>query len=268
MYKIREFSRLGMVSPKALRLYDEMRLLSPARIDPITGYRYYDISQLPRLNRIIALKDLGFRLDQIGDILGKGLTVDQLRGMFLMKQAELQQQIADASERLTRVEVRLDQIEQEGHLPVYEVVLKKVQPLEVISLRGLVADPSAQWILWQELFHELEERNIHFTGPGISVYHDVMYGQQEWDIEVCVEIGDRFSGSDRFKKSILPAVERMACCVYHGKPEGIPQAYQALLGWIEANDYHITGPGRDVGWQTAPDTVIEAQFPVEPNISQ
>jgi DNA-binding transcriptional MerR regulator len=65
MIKIGDFSKLSQATVKALRLYDEMGLLKPARVDNFTGYRYYSADQLPRLNRILALKDLGFSLEQI-----------------------------------------------------------------------------------------------------------------------------------------------------------------------------------------------------------
>ncbi len=65
MMKIGDFSKLSRVSIKALRYYDEMGLLKPIEIDRFTGYRYYSASQLSSLNRIIALKDMGFSLEQI-----------------------------------------------------------------------------------------------------------------------------------------------------------------------------------------------------------
>ena len=60
MFKIGDFSKLSRVSVKTLRYYDELGLLKPANVDDFTGYRYYVIDQMPRLNRILALKDLGF----------------------------------------------------------------------------------------------------------------------------------------------------------------------------------------------------------------
>jgi DNA-binding transcriptional MerR regulator len=92
MFKISDFSRLCRLSVKALRYYDELGLLKPAQIDRFTGYRYYSIDQLPRLNRILALKDLGLSLEQIGGLLDSGLSPDQLRGMLKLKRAKLQQQ--------------------------------------------------------------------------------------------------------------------------------------------------------------------------------
>ena len=67
MFKIGEFSKLSRVSVKALRHYDDMGLLRPAQVDRFTSYRYYALEQLPRLHRILGLKELGFSLEQIGD---------------------------------------------------------------------------------------------------------------------------------------------------------------------------------------------------------
>ena len=60
MIRIGDFARIGQVSIVTLRHYDEIDLLKPIAVDSVTSYRYYSVSQLPRLNRILALKDLGF----------------------------------------------------------------------------------------------------------------------------------------------------------------------------------------------------------------
>lgn len=114
MIKIGDFSKLSMVSIKTLRYYDEMGLLKPVNADQFTGYRYYSASQLPRLNRILALKDLGFSLEQIAQVLNEGVSLEQLRGMLRLKRAELQQHISNEQERLTRIEARLNEMTMEG----------------------------------------------------------------------------------------------------------------------------------------------------------
>lgn len=69
MFSIGDFARHGRVSVRMLRHYDTIGLLRPDRVDAATGYRYYEGGQLARLNRIVALKDLGFTLEQVGRIL-------------------------------------------------------------------------------------------------------------------------------------------------------------------------------------------------------
>src|SRR5689334_20706419 len=135
MFKIGDFSRLSrLVSVRALRYYEEVGLLKPVRVDRYTGYRYYSVSQLPRLNRILALKDLGFSLEQVEAVL-TSLSLDQLRGMLILKRAEVEQQVAQEQDRLARIAARLKQIEEENTMPNYEVVLKTVSPLLVAARR-------------------------------------------------------------------------------------------------------------------------------------
>ena len=139
MIRIGDFSRLSRVSIKTLRYYDEMELFKPIEVDRFTGYRYYSVSQLPRLNRILALRDLGLSLEQIAQVLDEGVSPEQLRGMLRMKRVELQQHIADEQERLARVEARLNIIELEDTMPDYDVVIKQIEPQLVAGVRDTLA---------------------------------------------------------------------------------------------------------------------------------
>src|SRR3712207_5989503 len=139
MLKIGHFAKLGQVSVKTLRWYDELGLLKPAQIDRANGYRYYSVEQLPRLHRILALKGLGLSLEQIAMLLEHDLPAGQLRGMLRLKQAELQQRIAEEQHRLLHVEARLRQIEDEAVSYDYDVVVKSVEPALVASIRAVVA---------------------------------------------------------------------------------------------------------------------------------
>src|ERR1700676_1036889 len=73
MYTIGAFARLGGVTVGMLRHYDGLGLFMPSQVDPVTGHRYYEATQLPRLNRLVALKDLGFTLEQVGQLLDEGI---------------------------------------------------------------------------------------------------------------------------------------------------------------------------------------------------
>ncbi|MCB0148878.1 MAG: MerR family transcriptional regulator, partial [Caldilineaceae bacterium] len=133
MFKIGDFSRLAQVSVRMLRHYDKLGLLTPSHIDRFTGYRYYTIDQLARLNRILALNGLGLTLQEIADLLGDGseVPVDQLRGMLVLRRKELERELADKRWQLASVEARLQQIEQENDPDPYEVIVKSLEPLPV-----------------------------------------------------------------------------------------------------------------------------------------
>src|SRR5512134_2583878 len=102
MIRIGDFSRLSRVSIKTLRFYDEMGLLKPVSVDRFTGYRYYEFDQLPRLYRILAFKDLGFSLEEIGCLLEEELSAEQMRGMLKLRQMEIRQRVEEEAARLER----------------------------------------------------------------------------------------------------------------------------------------------------------------------
>ena len=176
MFRIGDFSRLSLVSVKALRYYDELGLLKPARVDEFTGYRYYSASQLTRLNRVLALKDMGLSLEQIALLLDKEPTPDQIRGMLRLKQVELQQQLVEGQARLTRIEAWLQAFEQEVTMPTYDVILKKVAPLKVAQVRGVTPDMEQIGPTLDRLFDQVMEyigqHGATCVGPGITLYYD------------------------------------------------------------------------------------------------
>ena len=271
MIRIGDFSKLSRVSVKTLRFYDEMGLLKPIEVDRFTGYRYYEFDQLSRLYRILALKDLGFSLEEIGHLLEGDLSTEQMRGMLKLRQAEIRQRVEEEAERLERVEHWLREIEQENSMSKYDVVIKKIEPIKVASVRGVVPTPPDQRSLWDELIAYLEKQKAHMIGPPMALYHDPDFKERDWDIEVCMPIIDDMAASKSVKVYNLPGSEKMACVVHNGPFSTIGEAYDALAKWIDQNGYHIVGPGRELnlrlpdkpGDQNDPNTVNEIQFPVE-----
>ncbi|GHO58362.1 MerR family transcriptional regulator [Ktedonobacter robiniae] len=140
MLKIGDFSKLSLVTIKTLRHYDEIGLLKPAQVDASTGYRYYSTSQLTRLNRIKALKDMGLDLQQIAQLLKQEMTPEQIQGMLRLKQVELHQQIEEGQARLARVEAWLRAFEQETVMLATDAELKQVAPLQVAQVNFVLAD--------------------------------------------------------------------------------------------------------------------------------
>jgi effector-binding domain-containing protein len=268
MLKIGDFSKLGQVTVKALRLYDQMGLIKPFHVDDFTGYRYYSAEQLPRLNRILAFKDLGFSLEQITKLLDENLASAEIRGMLRLKQGELQRLVEEEMARLLRVEARIKQIEQENNMPNYEVVVKKVEPIKVASIRDIIPSyPSVSW-LCDSLIEYLNQHGVvpndYFTG----IWHDPGYKESDVDAEFAISIESEIPSSDRVQVYELPGYEKIACAVHHGSYKTIIQAYTALLSWIEANGYKVIGANREVyivGGNNQEDEsyVTELQFPVD-----
>ena len=143
MLNIGEFARLGQVSPRMLRHYDRIGLLVPDRVDPDSGYRSYGVSQLGRLHRLRALKDLGFTLEQIGPLLDREAPVEELRGMLELRQAQIEQALVEDRGRLRRVEAHLRAIEGSAAVNTQDIVIKHTQPLRVAEATGTAANDIA-----------------------------------------------------------------------------------------------------------------------------
>ncbi len=268
MFKIREFSQLGQVSVKTLRYYDQIGLLKPAQIDPCTGYRYYTTAQLFRLNRILAFKELGFTLEQIVQLLDEQISSEQIRGMFRLKQAEIQALIESEQCRLTRLEGRLRQIEcEQGSLPPHDVVLKSVEPQMVVSIRDQTS-PAALPLLLEELDQYLKRYSVvaSTTLPYLVLWHGCEECDDATDLEVARPIAQSIPESERVHVQTLPAHQTMASILHPCQMSSMCNASIALADWIETNRYQIVGnqPRREV-YLTQEDgdlPIAEVQIPV------
>ena len=269
MFKIGDFSRLTFVTVKALRYYDEIGLLKPVKVDRFTGYRYYSVEQLPRLNYIVALKDLGLSLDEVALLIKDSLTPAQMRDIFILKKAELAQRVAEEQGRLDRVEKLLMRIEKEGTMPDYQVTIKKLEPMLVASVRDTLPTYADCGPLFGEVFKYLAKKFVFKpAGPAMMLMHDAEYKERDVDVEIAVPVNKKVKESDRVKCYELPAVD-VACTVHKGSYDTVSGAYNAIMSWCEANGYELNSPCREV-YFTNPgnikdpsQNITEVQFPVK-----
>lgn len=276
MLKIGEFSRLVQVPVATLRYYDQIGLLKPLEVDRFTGYRFYSASQLPRLHRILALKGLGFSLDQIALALDEGVTTEQMRGMLRLRHAQISQQLAEAQSQLLEVETRLHQIEHEDHVPEYDVILKQVEPLLVASVRTILPNHNAVGSLFGEVYEAIRPYvdkalapNPELGGQTLVLCYDTEFKEQDVDGAAAFMLRCRIPQSGRVQVYELPATT-MASTVHHGSYATIGTAHEAVLHWIEANGYRIVGPDRELNLYHAQPIrlddasyITEIQYPVE-----
>jgi len=262
MFKIGEFSKLSHVTVKTIRYYDQIGLLEPARVDPNTGYRYYSARQLPRLNRILALKGLGLSLEQIRELLDEELPPDQIRGMLRLKELEIRDHIQKEQNRLNRVEQVLRQIEKEEQMPAQQVSVKSVPALRVCSLRDTIPTYSAVGELFEEMFAFLGKNRLQPAGPPVGLYHDPEYQEQDPDVEIAVPVSGSGADSSRIEFRKLPAVDEMACTFHEGGYGTIGAAYSGLMEWIEDSGCQIAGPVREV-YLRGPESGEEASYLTE-----
>ncbi|WP_405463041.1 MerR family transcriptional regulator [Streptomyces jietaisiensis] len=270
MFTIGDFARHGRVSVRMLRHYDATGLLRPAHVDPASGYRHYTAAQLTRLNRIIALKDLGFTLRQVRDIVDEKVGAEELRGMLRLRRAELETAVSAARARLVQVEARLRAIESEGHMPTNDVVLKEVPALRVAELTSTAAGFGPADIgpvitpLYEELFRRLEAAGVTPTGPGVAYYEDAPDGEGRITVHAAVQVSAPLQDGE-FRVLDLPPLDKAATIVHRGSMDDVLSTAQVLARWTDAHGYRPTGYPREISLECPPEReawVTELQAPV------
>lgn len=270
MFKIGDFSKLSRVPVKTLRYYDEIGLLKPVGVDRFTRYRYYSPDQLIVLNRILGLKELGFSLEQIAQLLESDLSPEQLRRMLVRRQEEIRSQIETEQEILKRIENRLREIEQEGKLRSFEIVLKELQAQWVASSSQVIPSYAEAEVTFAALFDQLSgfitASGVRTPGARLAMIYDQDQSGENLQIEAAVQLPAPLPSFGSVTVYQLPAV-LAACLVYPGIPAMIGQAYSAIFSWMQENTYRAAGPARELYLRVdtqgdAQGSIIEIQYPV------
>jgi DNA-binding transcriptional MerR regulator len=232
VFTVGEFSSLAQVSKRLLRYYDEIGLLKPARIDKFTGYRYYSAEQLPQLNRILALKDLGLSLDQIQRLLSDNVSTDEMQGMLLLKKTETEQQLQEELQRIRSIESRLHFIRNAEANKPFDVILKQVPAQSILSARTVVDSNEAAMEIFRQIITALPENSAY--GLFVGLWHSDGLDEDNMDVEMGRILKAKSHPSVALSSDLqlivrgLPAVETMATFVVKGSTENMHIGYSAI----------------------------------------
>ncbi len=282
MLKISDFSRLAQVPKATLRYYDQIGLLKPAQVDAFTEYRYYQVDQLARLNRISVLKDLGFSLDQIARMLDDALSALELRAMLSLRKADAEREMRESEQRFARVAARLSEIEQEGTPSPFDIVIKALDPVWLISTRQRAASVWEIGLFCNEVHADMR-RHLRKAGvalaappaPGLlNLYHADEYRETDIDLELGVVADKTRLPAPRVLAGVpialtlreLPAEPLAACGLFRGSMLQMEPLVRSLLAWVGRNDFSVTGPLREIHFEPRDaerdENVVELQLPV------
>lgn len=259
---IGDFARLGGVSARMLRHYDGLGLLRPARVDESSGYRYYEAAQLARLNRLVALKELGFSLDDIGGLIDADPSDIQER--LEQRRTDLATSIEADRRRLAAVDARLSMLDDVR--PDLAFVEKPLPRLRLLQLTGEVEDAAelGEHVgpLFRRLTGLLADRGIPTPLPSCAWY-DSSTGLMRFGVGYRTTAID---GPPDVEIADIPAVPRALSAVHHGPIARIAGAWQALAREVELRGMQVAGPGREVYHDCPMDRpdewVVELQLPI------
>lgn len=268
MYQIGLFSKMNQVTVKTLHYYDDIGLLKPARIDEITGYRYYDLGQSYVLHRISSLKQMGFSLEEIKAIIN-GQSKNQL---LLYKKAQLLKELADKTASLAQVEYYLANEGNETN-DGYEVVIKELPKVIVVSQRIILPDYGALFHIMPVMGGKMQELGCICAMPEycFNIYHDGEYRERDIDVEICEAVTELKPDALGLVFKVIPKIKKAACLFHKGPYRDFPNAYLSLTKWMDNNGYQPAGFPResyiDGIWnkEREEDWLTEIQFPIVEN---
>lgn len=242
MLTIGDLARTTGVSRRMLRHWEAEGLLTPADVDPVTGYRRYEATQAGRVHAIAALRATGFSLVAIGDLLDPGLTTARLLEKLRERERELVDRIADDETALTHVRARLRSIE-EGLLMTRHTL--QLHPLPALRLAGLRTDVDDETEIGHAVLTldaAVRERLPSGTTAVVRTY-DAAPGDGPITVGVGIEVddGDPPAGLDL---AVVPASDRGASMVYDGAVANEGDAWLALDAALEPHGLASVGPYR------------------------
>ena len=278
MFSIGDLARVGGVSVRMLRHYDDIGLLKPLRVDQRNAYRSYGTDELHRLRRIVAFRELGFPLAQISALLEESITSDQLRGMLRMRRSQIAQEISAHEERLRHLEHLITSIEvseQESNMPTKladDAVQRRVIPAITVARCSAVAAGFGPQIgpvlspLFPQLFSVLATAGVGTIAPPLSLYEDHEDGAIK--VSAAAQIDPSAAGQigadTGLEVVMLPEIDAVTS-TYVGAMATIGEAYEALFAWIAEHGLKTLGYSREAAIHCPSDPnewITELQVPV------
>lgn len=268
MFKIGDFSRLSSVSVRMLRHYEKMGLLIPEQVDQFTGFRYYSAEQLARMNKIQHLRQLGFSLALVKEMLDADSPADMER-YFALRKAEIEEEMSKVSTQGKLLEQAFEVLKGDQSIMEYTVILKEIPERKVASVRGILPQYNQEGMLWGKLYEGIHRLGVKQPKEPLmmAVYHDREYKESDADVEVQTQVEGDYPDTDAIKFHTVPAVQ-VASVTFNGSYDLMGKVTEAAAQWIESNGYQMDGEMFNIYYvgppmETNPDKwVTEACFPV------
>jgi effector-binding domain-containing protein len=239
-----------------------------------SGYRFYSARQLSQLNRILVMKELGLSLEEVKTLLAQDIATDEIRGMLLLKKAQVEQTVQDELSRLHYLESRLKELDSDEAAQSPDVVLKTVAPQRYLSTRAIFPNLKAVHqrvaTIYRSAHAQIDNKYLSYI---MFIVHSAAFDKHALDFEIghlvdsAVKAEVKLPDEHWLVLSELPQVETMATLIHAGDPQDIHLSYRALATWIEDNHYRLVGSGREVFIQLPRENhegeaVAEIQMPV------
>ena len=244
--KIGVFSQMMQVTVKTLRHYEQKGLLYPCEVDEWTGYRYYSVEQMQRLNNIRQLQSLGFSLDEIKDLYEDGAytpSVEQLNEKIEKTERQLQL-------LLTRRNHLVNCVNAHKKIKTMDKSKFSIQSLPeiiVASHREVISDYVALGPLCVEkIGPEMQRLGCKCPAPGycFTIEHNIEYRPTDIDIEYCEQVEEMGEDSCIIQFKRLQVVPKAVCMKHIGPYERFYESFAEAFRYMDEQGYKLAGKPR------------------------
>ena len=242
--KIGEFSRLMQVTVKTLRHYEQKGLLIPEEVDPWTGYRYYSIGQMLKLNSIRQLQRLGFSLEEIKDLFEGESHVPSIE-QLTMKIEETEKLLQQLLTRRSQLQEWVDSRKKVKTMEKFSI--QSLPEVIVASHREVIADYSALGMLcYNVIGPEMQRLGCKCPPPGycFTIEHQQEYTPTNIDIEYCEQVEEMGTDSSIIQFKRLLEVPKALCMKHYGPYERFYESFTEAFAYLEEKGYKIAGHPR------------------------
>ncbi|MCD4752143.1 MAG: GyrI-like domain-containing protein [Anaerolineaceae bacterium] len=265
MIKIGEFAKLGCVSVKTLRHYARLNLLHPAHTDTYTGYRYYELTQLKRLNEILLFKLMGFSLENVNQLLTHR-TTEQIDEMLTSQEIRLHEQQEEIRERLSWLQNSRNKLINARDALNSQVILKQQPAMELIILSGEAALSERRQ--YRQAILRMRQHLDSFLPAGQQIIDlpfwtiiECSSNENDSDMQ-CIEVGAPVTMNTidtPLKQRSIPARENVLSVLYDPVQYPAEEARLALFEWTQRCAYHFDGPFVELHYQDSEKQLVELQ---------
>lgn len=261
MLRIGEFSALSSISINMLRHYDKIGLLVPEHVDSVSGYRYYDKDQLVWSNRIVALKEMGFGLEEIKEV--NAMSQPEIQDLLEHKLSKKEKEARQIENQILKIKEAMKSkgVEEEF---VFSVVTKTIPEMWVVSFRDRINDFPKEGILWSTLMKECQEQGIKVskTAVAMAINYEMNEEKNNLDVEVRLSLDKPQECQGKIKIYKL-AECKVASLIYQGSYTKISSINSFVAKWLESNKYEIAGKVFSIYHNSPREGGVEENFVTE-----
>ena len=245
LYRIGEVAKMFRLSLGTLRNYEALGILTPAWVDPDSGYRYYSAQQFECLNTIRYLRMLDFSLEQIADFLQNRDT--EKMAEMLREQKQVAHEKYLAWKRIEKkIGHRLDRLEEAKAPGLGEIVRRTLPKCRVIRIQS---DLSLHSYLdlegaIRELEREQESATVFLGKIGVGIAKERLEQGDYISYDTAFLLLDP-EDTVRGRYETLPETQCVSLRFPGSHPEA-PQYYEKLLQYIRSNHLTISGFSREI----------------------